>query len=146
MYIPGLSLASTILLGALLASAQGPGSHKSMRMYDSATETHFKGTIEAVTQMTRGQMMGTHLTLKTGEGNREIMLGPSKFITSKGFTFAKGDSIEVTGSKVTMGGMEHIIAREVVKDGKTLTLRDKTGTPEWAGSGMGAGRANRQSQ
>ena len=87
-----------------MASAQGPGSHKSMRMYDAATETHFKGTIEAVTQMMRGQMMGTHLTLKKGEGNREIMLGPSKFITSKGFSFAKGDSIEVTGSKVTMGG------------------------------------------
>ena len=146
MHIPVVSLASTILVGVLLASAQGPDARKSMRMYDPATETHLKGTIEAVTQMTRGQMMGTHLTLKTGEGNLEVMLGPSKFITSKGFSFAKGDSIEVTGSKVTMGGTEHIIAREVVKDGKTLTLRDKTGTPEWAGSGMGGGRAKRQSQ
>jgi hypothetical protein len=40
-----------------------------------------------------------------------------------------------------MGAMEFVTAREVVKDGKTLTLRDKTGTPQWAGSGMGRKRA-----
>ena len=79
--------------------------------------------------------MGTHLTVKAGDETREVMLGPANFITGKGFAFAKGDSIEVTGSKITMGAMEFVIAREVVKDGKTLTLRDKTGTPQWAGKG-----------
>ena len=41
--------------------------------------------------------------------------------------------MEVTGSKVTVSGKEYVVAREVVKDGKTLTLRDKTGIPAWAG-------------
>lgn len=110
-----------------------------MQMYNPATETTFKGTIEAVTQVSRGQMMGTHITVKEGAENRNVMLGPSSFIASKEFRFAKGDSVEVTGSKVTMGASEYVIAREVVKDGKTLTLRDKSGTPGWAGTHMGRG-------
>ncbi|HVY94413.1 MAG TPA: hypothetical protein VHA14_16745, partial [Bryobacteraceae bacterium] len=56
-----------------------------------------------------------------------------------GFKFAKGDSVEITGSKVTMNGEEWIIAREVTKDGKTLTLRDKDGNPKWSGGMMGRG-------
>lgn len=126
-----------ILFGVVLVSAQGPGPPKGMRMYNPATETTLKGTIVAVTKEARGRMMGTHLTVKTAEGAREVMLGPTQFIEGKHFTFAKDDSIEVTGSKVTMGGSEYVVAREVVKDGKTLTLRDKSGTPEWAGKGMG---------
>ncbi len=59
------------------------------------------------------------------------------FVSDKGFSFAKGDAVEVTGSKVTLTGKEYVIAREVVKDGKTLTLRDKNGIPEWAGQGKG---------
>lgn len=129
--------AGMILLGACLIFAQGPGAQKGSRMYNPGTETTLKGTIEAVTQGARGQMMGTHLTVKTADGAQEVMLGPSQFITSRGFTFSKGDSVEVTGSKMTMGGSEYVIARELVKDGKTLTLRDKTGTPGWAGKGMG---------
>jgi hypothetical protein len=83
-------------------------------------------------------MMGTHLTVKASDETRDVMLGPSNFISDKGFSFAKGDSIEVTGSKVTMRGTAHVIAREIVKDGKTLTLRDKRSTPQWAGGRMGA--------
>jgi hypothetical protein len=131
----------TLLLSAVLVSAQGPNAHKNLRMYDPAKETTLKGNVEAATQQARGQMMGTHLTIKTAEETREVMLGPSEFITSKGFAFVKGDAIEVTGSRITMGAMEFVIARELVKDGKTLTLRDKTGTPQWAGSGMGRKRA-----
>jgi len=128
--------AGVLLLSGVVASAQGRHAAKNMRMYDPATETTLKGTVEAVSEQTRGQMMGTHFTIKAGDDVREVMLGPAKFITGKGFAFAKGDAVEVTGSKITMGAMEFVIAREVVKDGKTLTLRDKTGTPQWAGSGM----------
>jgi hypothetical protein len=78
-------------------------------------------------------MMGTHLVVKGADSAMEVMLGPTKYVGDQGFSFAKGDSIQVTGSKMTMCGKEFIIAREVVKDGKTLTLRDKSGRPKWAG-------------
>ena len=116
-------------------------------MYNVGSETTVKGTVESVDQGAQGMMMrmgmgmGTHLTVKTAEGETQAMLGPSNFISGKGFTFAKGDEIGVTGSKVTMAGTEYLIAREVVKDGKTLTLRDKAGRPEWSGGKAGGGRA-----
>lgn len=135
-------MVALVLWSAALAPAQSYGAAQRGRMYNTATEATFKGTVEDVRQGARGQMMGTHLTVKTDEGTREIALGPAAFIESKGFSFAKGDLVEITGSRVTMGGMEFFIAREVVKDGKTLTLRDKDGRPEW--TGRGAGRRGRR--
>ena len=81
-------------------------------------------------------MMGTHLLVKTNTETIEVNLGPANFISREGFTFAKGDSVEILGSKAPMGDAEVLIAREVTKDGKKLTLRDETGRPLWAGRGM----------
>ncbi len=124
-----------VLLAALPASAQSPG--KRSRLYDPATETTIKGNVEQVTQPSRGRMSGTHLFVKTDAMTVEVALGPAAFVSDKGFSFAKGDAVEVTGSKVMLSGKEYVIAREVVKDGKTLTLRDKNGIPEWAGQRKG---------
>lgn len=136
----GSLLAAALVLAAVpAAEAQMKGRGMSQRTYNTATEATIKGTVEDVTQGARGMMQGTHLMVKTAEGTREVMLGPSAFISGKGFTFAKGDEVEITGSKVTMGGNDAFIAREVVKGGKTLALRDKTGKPEWSG-GMGGRR------
>ena len=128
----GLYLAMALLVG-LSASAQSTGNRS--RLYDPATETTIKGNVDQVTQPSRGRMSGTHLFLKTDAMTVEVALGPSPFINNKGFSFAKGDAVEVTGSKVTLSGKEYVIAREVVKDGKSLTLRDKNGIPVWAGRG-----------
>jgi hypothetical protein len=133
------SLGVGLILITLAASAQGPGAGNMMRMYDPATETRIKGTVEEVKQATCGQMMGTHVVLKSGEETTEVMLGPSTYITIKGFSFVKGDSLDVTGSKITMNSVACILAREVVKNGKSLTLRDKGGKPQWSGMGKGMG-------
>jgi hypothetical protein len=126
--------ANAVMLTAFFASAQGPGPHGRMRVYNPATETTIKGTVQEVKAGARGQMMmmGTHLIVKTGETATEVMLGPSRFLADEGFAFSKGDSVEITGSKVVMHGTEYLIAREVVKDGKMLTLRHKDGRPEWS--------------
>jgi hypothetical protein len=71
--------------------------------------------------------------VKTEAETMDVRLGPASFVSGKGFTFAKGDAVEITGSKVSMDGKDAVIAREVVKDGKTLTLRDKMGRPMWSG-------------
>ena len=108
---------------------------KGMRMprYDASTEVTISGTVQDVLHPQMGRMDGTHLVLKTETETIEVHLGPSNFVSDKGFTFAKGDSVQVLGSKVTIGGNQAVLAREVTKDGKTLTLRDKTGRPLWAG-------------
>ena len=53
-------------------------------------------------------------------------------MTQSGFTFAKGDQIEVVGSRVKFGDADVLLAREVQKDGKTLVLRDANGIPKWS--------------
>jgi hypothetical protein len=49
-----------------------------------------------------------------------------------GVTFAKGDEVAFTGSKVKQGDGEMILAREVVKGTDTLILRDDKGNPVWS--------------
>lgn len=113
---------------SLLAQAQrGP------RIYDASTVTTVHGTVTAVNTITgRRGFSGVHLTLQSGDQKSEVHIGPSYYVSSKGFAFANGDQVEVTGSKVNLNGADTLIAREVTKDGKVLTLRDEHGFPLWS--------------
>jgi hypothetical protein len=116
----------------LLAQGGGPG--KGMRNYDPKTEVTVQGAIEDVQQQSgKTGWSGTHLMLKTDGATLDVHVGPSSYIAKKQFTFAKGDTIEVVGSKVTISGKEVLLAREITKDGKTLVLRNAEGIPEWSG-------------
>lgn len=125
----GYWIAVTVAL-ATLAFAQP---NFRMPNYNKATEAKISGMIEDVQQMPHGRMMGIHIIVKTGSETVDAHLGPSDFIAGKGFTFAKGDSVEIVGSKVKMNRADAVIAREITKGGNTLTLRDQTGRPLWAG-------------
>ena len=48
-----------------------------------------------------------------------------------GVSFAKGDEIALTGSKVKQDTADLVLAREVVKGSDTLVLRDDKGNPVW---------------
>jgi hypothetical protein len=131
------SLMLTSLLAMPLALAQmGPGPGGRARMYNPATETTVTGTVEEVkTVEGRHGWHGTHLTLKSADKTLDVHLGPESFLKAKGFSFAKGDQVEVTGSKVSAKGGEAIVAREVKKGGETLVLRDAQGIPQWSRRG-----------
>ncbi len=117
----------------------GTGPHPGMRNYDPSTEVTVKGTVSEVQQQAGKQgWQGTHLVLKTDAGELRVHVGPSSYIASQGFAFAKGDNVEVTGSKVKFGEQEAVLAREIKKDGKVLTLRDAQGIPKWSRGGRGA--------
>lgn len=120
----------------------GSATGKTHRIYDPATETTVTGTIESIHKVRSWRnkaWAGTHLTLKTESGDTyDIHLGPASYLEQQDFSFAKGEQVEITGSKVMYKGKDAIIAREVKKDGKTLTLRDAQGFPAWAGQRRGA--------
>jgi hypothetical protein len=128
--------------GQSMENGMGQGMNgKNMPKYDPSTVVNVTGTIQEVQQATmpsgHGHMgamnhMGTHLTLKTDNGTYTVLAGPSSFTKNKGFEFNKGDQIEVTGSKVKYNSTEALIAREIKKGGKTLTLRNEQGIPEWS--------------
>jgi len=129
-----LSFAVILLLALSCALAQGPGAG-TMRNYDPKTETRITGTIDDVQQTTgRHGWMGVHLMLKTTSEVIEIHVGPAHYIEQQNFSFAKGDTIEVLGSRVKLGDQDAVIAREITKNGKTLTLRNAQGVPQWSGA------------
>jgi hypothetical protein len=117
--------------GSLVFAQGGPG--RGMPNYDPKTETTVQGTVEDVQQQAgRHGWMGTHLVLKTGVETLEVHVGPSNYIQQKDFSFAKGDSLSIVGSRVTIDGKPALIAREITKEGKTLALRNASGVPLWS--------------
>src|SRR5690349_16852855 len=139
----GVLLIVAAVLGYALPSAYCQGMGGGMgagRIYNPSTETTVSGTVDQVRTIARGfGGGGTHLDLKTESATLDVHLGPSAYLSSKGFQFAKGDQVEVTGSKVSLQGHDAIIAREVKKGNKVLTLRNAQGIPEWAGGRRGGG-------
>ncbi len=75
------------------------------------------------------------LVLKTSKGNITIHLGPPWYVSRQGFVLRKGDTLEVTGSKVTKDEKAVLLAAEVKKNGQTLKVRDEKGVPLFRGQG-----------
>jgi hypothetical protein len=103
-------------------------------MYDPSTEDTLQGTVSAVTTITgRGGWNGVHFSLRTSDGAYDVHVGPSAYVSQSGFTVSDGDRVEVVGSRVVFEGAKALIAREIRKNGKVLSLRDKQGFPLWSG-------------
>lgn len=111
---------------------------KYQRMYNPATVETIIGTVESVDKMTpmRGMSSGVHLMVKTDKETLPVHLGPSWHLDKQEMKLAKGDTVTVTGSRVTMDGKPVIVASEVKKGDAAMKLRDDKGVPSWAGAGM----------
>jgi hypothetical protein len=120
-----LVVASILLWNVLACSQASP-------KYDVATETKLKGTIEDLKLPEKANNKEiAHLTIKSGTDTFDLYLCPKSFMDDMGVSFAKGDEIAFTGSKVKQGDADMILAREVVKGTDTLVLRDAKGVPVW---------------
>ncbi len=134
-------MALTLTSAALAQRGQGVigsggGGRMGGRMYNLQTVETVSGEVVSVDTFSgRGRYQGVHLTLKTDKETIAIHVGPSWYLDKQNITFAPKDTVEVTGSRVTMGGKPVIIAAEVKKGGQTLKLRDASGIPVWAGQG-----------
>jgi len=122
-----------IVVGVPPGAAQSGQKGRMMGNYNPKTELTIRGTVESIDRVGYANMsgMGIHLVVKTGNEATEVHLGPAAFI-DKSMTFEKGDTVQITGSKVTMVGKTIVIAREVEKAGKVLKLRDENGVPVWS--------------
>lgn len=128
---PSIILATT-LVACIAGTALAQAGNRVRRMYDPNTETTVKGTVEKVTEIGKQGRTGTHLTLRVGEQAYDVHVGPTSYVAESGFAFSAGNQIEVTGSKIKVGSSDAIVAREIKKDGKVLTLRDRQGIPKWS--------------
>lgn len=75
------------------------------------------------------------LTIETAEGAVTVHLGPEWYWETEGITLAEGDQVLVSGfyedDTFEVASIENLTA------GQTVTLRDETGRPLWAGRGRG---------
>jgi len=130
----GLALAALVSMPTL--AQQGMGGRKGSPHYDPKTEVTVKGTVEELKEYPSqggGSHTGLHVTLRTDNGSLNVHVGPTDYWKKNGFELAKGDLIEVTGSKSKVDDAEFIIAREVKKGDKVVTLRNAQGVPAWSG-------------
>ncbi len=119
-----------VVLCALLLVAQ-PAPGQSAPKYDVQTETKMNGTVDDVRLPSSAKEI-VYLLMKTDAATTvEVYLCPKSFLEDMGVSFAKGDPISLSGSKVKQGEADLILAREVVKKGDTLVLRDGKGKPVW---------------
>jgi hypothetical protein len=73
--------------------------------------------------------------LKTEKEALAVHLGPTAYLAEQKIVIAKGDALEILGSRVTVDNDTFLIARRIKKGDNTWTLRDATGRPAWSGRG-----------
>ena len=131
-------LVAPLLLGLTASSGQTAQAEPEPR-YDSATTVDMMTVVADLREVPHGSpLSGTHLIVRpeSAKENSEtidVYLGPEAYLKDFEVTFAKGDRIQVIGSKVKYGGVPLILARQVRRDSTTLYLRDEHGAPYWRG-------------
>jgi hypothetical protein len=153
--LAGPALAQTGPGGMGKGSGMGMGAGMGPRLYNPQTVTTVTGQVEKLEDLpsmgggaSRG-MQYRGVTLKTGQGSLLVHLGPAWYLDEKKFAVKVGDTVEATGSKVTLNNQPTLIAREVKVNGTILKLRDDQGLPVWRGmgrGGMGQGPGGGQGQ
>ncbi len=100
--------------------------------YDPKNELSINGHVAKVMRV-RFPDENSYLiaVLKTDSGEYLLNLGPVWFADENNFEVNEGDVLDVKGSKIKTKGRFIIIASEVKKDGQTLVLRNRNGSPQW---------------
>jgi hypothetical protein len=123
-----------------MGRGQGAGLGQGMqsgRTFDPKTVETMNGEVATVEKGVQGQRMSyeVRFSLKTDKETIPVILGPSWYVDKQDFKIEPKDTVEVTGSRITVDGQPSIIAAEVKKGAQLLKLRDATGIPVWAGQG-----------
>jgi hypothetical protein len=129
-----LFVTMTLSLAVSIAYAQKrKGQMQGMPRYDTATEVTLRGTITKVeTHTGRMGWNGTHLVVSFEAETVTVHVGPSNYLHQQGFSFAAGEQIDVTGSRIKFEGSDVLIAKEIKRGEKVLVLRNSEGIPVWS--------------
>jgi len=122
-----LALGLVILVVLLLTPQRRPPA------YNAASEVTLQGVVEDVTNFycpVNGDE-GTHLILATSQGNVQVHVAPSRFLSGRQWQFFRGDEVEVVGTPIIFQGHEALIARTVVRGTQIVALRTVEGKPLW---------------
>jgi hypothetical protein len=101
----------------------------------------FSGEVVAVEtqpceKTTGGGRVGTHVTLKTTDGETlNVHLGWADAVEKTASQLAAGKKVEVTAFRTDKMPEKHYVAKSLTFDGKSVQLRDESLRPIWAGGG-----------
>ncbi len=121
-----LPVAAIVLLAFTWASATTTPPLK----YEKSSEVKIKGVVADVKTDADSNV---HLTVTSDKGALDVMVAPQKFLNEMEITFAKGDSVEILGSQLTVEGNPVMLARELTRKGDVMVMRDEKGKPVWVG-------------
>jgi hypothetical protein len=105
--------------------------------YDASSNIDVMVVVADVKDVPVGSPLnGTHLMVrpessKSNAETTDVYLAPDDYLKDFGCHFAKGDRIQVKGSKVRFNGGPAVLAREVRLEATTVYLRDEHGEPYW---------------
>lgn len=104
-------------------------------LYDPETVETIEGEVVSVDKMIpmKGMAYGVYLILKTETEEILVHLGPLWYIEHQDQTIQPKDRVWVTGSRITFGGKQQLLAAAVKKGNATLILRDENHQPVWCG-------------
>lgn len=141
-------LTAVMITDSVLAQNQS-GKKKNQQMYSRHFDVNTVETIDGVVKdiiykssERNPEMTGVHLEVLTGDEEIPVHLGPAWYISQQQHTFTKGDSVTVTGSRITFNDAPAMIAARVQKNDMILQLRDENGMPNWRGWRRGNPRSN----
>jgi hypothetical protein len=103
--------------------------------YDLRQEITIKGTVLDVKDYSCpiSGGVGTHVTLKTAEGDVVVHLALANFAREYGIQITAGQHIEMIGVRMTFRDQPAFMPRILKINNDTYFLRDKNGTPLWSG-------------
>ena len=129
MKVLGFAFVGLAALSAPAFAQTGSGRGEGSPRYDPAAEATVKGTVDEV----KTGPLGVQLILRTDVETLEVRLGPPWFLEMVGLAVAKGEDLEIKGSRAKLQERQVFLAREVKRGRHTHTLRDAHGLPLWTG-------------
>src|SRR5262245_43674108 len=133
MKVCGKMLFAVSLVLLFAAPATNGQEKKLVPKFDPANQTTIQGVIDQVSdyECPISGKMGSHFSIKNTDETVEVHLAASKFLKEYGIVFAKGDAVQVTGTKTTFDGKPALLARQVTVGDRTYSFRDDKGIPLW---------------
>ncbi len=122
------------VLMAMIARGGQPGAVEEPR-YDTGTVVSVSAAVTDLREVPRGGMLpGLHLIVTTDkDSSLEVFVAPMTYLKELQVAYARGDRLEITGSKVKSGAGTIMLVREVRRDSDTVYFRDSRGKPYWSG-------------
>lgn len=117
--------------------------------YDANTVTTMNGTV--VSLQGGDDRRNAQFELESNGVRVVVLLGPQGYWAENGIPLKAGDNVSVRGSKAQgKGGIVYLLAQKISDStqNSTISLRNESGRPAWAGNGAGngMGRMNRPVQ